>query len=56
MEPQDGVPESRGAVPGAYQGSQEKKQWQLEDALCPQNLQKRVVGDYWVKREDLEGS
>lgn len=27
-----------------------KRGWQLEDVLCPQDLQKKVTGYYWVRR------
>lgn len=49
VEPQDWIPQSYGAIPGAYQEAQ-KKGWQLEDVLCPQDLQKKVTGYYWVRR------
>lgn len=49
VEPQDWIPQSCGAIPGAYREAQ-KKGWQLEDVLCPQDLQKKVTGYYWVRR------
>lgn len=48
LEPQDRIPESCGLYLELSRRPRTNG-WQLEDALCPQDLQKRVTGYSWVR-------
>lgn len=56
VEPQDWIPESCGAIPGAYQEAQKKGVAARRCSMPRLHLQKRAASYYWVRREDLEGS